>query len=311
VIRFLVKRIGLLIPVVFGIITATFVLMHATPGDPALTYLGNHPTPAAIAALHHQWGLDRSLGSQYLHFIGGLFTGDLGRSLFYNQTIVKLLALKLPPTLLLMIMGSFFGIIFSLPLAILTAVKKNKFIDHFISWVNAVILGMPIFFIGAMGILFFALKLQIFPVGGYGTTLREHLWSLTLPSLTIGLGLVPLLVRSLRTSVIESLDSEYVAFARSKGLKNISIWLKYALRNGSISGLSILGIQVGYLAGGSLVIENVFAIPGMGSFLMTGILNRDFPVVQGATLTFAMLVVLVYLLTDVGYALLDPRARFK
>jgi peptide/nickel transport system permease protein len=309
--RFLIKRIALLVPVVFGIITATFLLMHATPGDPALTYLGNHPEPAAIAALHHQWGLDKPVTQQYLDFIGGLFTGDLGNSLFYNETIVKLISLKLPPTLMLMIMGSLFGIIFALPLAIWTAIRKDKFIDHLVSLLNAVILGMPIFFIGAMGILFLALKVQIFPVGGYGETNLQHLWSLVLPSLTIGLGLVPLLVRSLRTSVIESLDSEYVAFARSKGLKNRSVWLKYALRNGSISGISILGIQVGYLAGGSLVIENVFGIPGMGSFLMTGILNRDFPVIQGATLTFAMLVVLVYLLTDVSYALLDPRARFK
>jgi len=310
-IRFLVKRIALLVPVVFGIITVTFILMHATPGDPALTYLGNHPTPEAVIALHHQWGLDRSLMAQYVDFIGGLFTGDLGKSLFYNETILKLISLKLPPTLILMLMGSLFGIIFALPLAIWTAVKKDKFVDHLVSVMNAVILGMPIFFIGAMGILFLSLKLQIFPVGGYGTSNLEHVWSLVLPSVTIGLGLVPLLVRSLRTSVIESLDSEYVAFARSKGLRNRAVWLKYALRNGSISGISILGIQVGYLAGGSLVIENVFGIPGMGSFLMTGILNRDFPVVQGATLTFAMLVVLVYLLTDVAYALLDPRARFK
>jgi peptide/nickel transport system permease protein len=310
-IRFLVKRIALLVPVVFGIITVTFILMHATPGDPALTYLGNHPTPAAIAALHHQWGLDKPLTAQYVDFIGGLFTGDLGKSLFYNETILKLISLKLPPTLMLMLMGSLFGIIFALPLAIWVAVKKDKFIDHLVGLMNAVILGMPIFFIGAMGILFLSLKFQIFPVGGYGESFPEHLWSLVLPSMTIGLGLVPLLVRSLRTSVIESLDSEYVAFARSKGLRNRAVWLKYALRNGSISGISILGIQVGYLAGGSLVIENVFGIPGMGSFLMSGILNRDFPVVQGATLTFAMLVVLVYLLTDVAYALLDPRARFK
>jgi peptide/nickel transport system permease protein len=310
-IRFLIKRIALLIPVVFGIITATFLLMHATPGDPALTYLGNHPTPEAVAALHHDWGLDKPIINQYFDFIGGLFTGDLGSSLFYSETILKLIALKLPPTLMLMVMGSLFGIIFALPLAIWTAVRKDKFIDHLVSIMNAVILGMPIFFIGAMGILFFALKIAIFPVGGYGESNLQHVWSLVLPSITIGLGLVPLLVRSLRTSVIESLDSEYVAFARSKGLKNQAVWLKYALRNGSISGISILGIQVGYLAGGSLVIENVFAIPGMGSFLMSGILNRDFPVVQGATLTFAMLVVLVYLLTDVAYALLDPRARFK
>ena len=310
-IRFLIKRIALLIPVVFGIVTATFLLMHATPGDPALTYLGNHPTPEAVASLHHQWGLDKPIINQYFDFIGGLFTGDLGSSLFYSETILKLIALKLPPTLMLMVMGSLFGIILALPLAIWTAVRKDKFIDHLVSIMNAVILGMPIFFIGAMGILFFALKVSIFPVGGYGESNLQHLWSLVLPSITIGLGLVPLLVRSLRTSVIESLDSEYVAFGRSKGLKNRAVWLKYALRNGSISGISILGIQVGYLAGGSLVIENVFAIPGMGSFLMTGILNRDFPVIQGATLTFAMLVVLVYLFTDVAYALLDPRARFK
>jgi peptide/nickel transport system permease protein len=191
----------------------------------------------------------------------------------------------------------------------LAALKKNGLVDEGIRIFNALAQGMPAFWIGSMLIMLLALRAGLFPVGGYGSSFSEHLRSLVLPSFSVSLMIVPTLVKSLRSSMIETLSAEFVAFGRSKGLRQMTVLLKYALRNGSISGVSILGINVGTLAGGSLVIENVFALPGMGTAMMQGILNRDFPVVQISTLIFAAIVIIVYLLTDVAYALLDPRVR--
>lgn len=308
---FLFRRLVLLVPVILGTVTLTFLLMHLTPGDPARTYLGEHATPEAIAALRQQWGLDQPLAMQYLHFLRDLATGELGQSMFFHEPIIHLLGTRLPPTLLLMLMSALFSLIIAVPLAAWSAVKDDGLSDTVVRTFTAVFQGTPIFFIATVFILVFSIQLKIFPVAGYGKTPWEHVVSLFLPALTLALGIVPVLMRSLRTALIDALNSEYVNFARAKGLRGRSVWLHYALRNASISGLSILSIQIGYLAGGSLVVENVFAIPGMGTFLMKGILNRDFPVVQASALVFALLVLLVYLITDIAYTLLDPRVRLK
>jgi peptide/nickel transport system permease protein len=309
--RFLFRRLVLLVPVILGTVTLTFLLMHLTPGDPAWTYLGEHATPEAIAALRQQWGLDQPLAIQYLHFLRDLVTGQLGQSMFFHEPIIDLLATRLPPTLLLMLMSAILSLIIAVPLAAWSAVSNNWLSDMAARALTAVFQGTPIFFIATIFILVFSIRLKIFPVAGYGNTPWDHVVSLFLPALTLALGIVPVLMRSLRTALIDALNSEYVDFARAKGLRSRTVWLHYALRNASISGLSILSIQIGFLAGGSLVVENVFAIPGMGTFLMKGILNRDFPVVQASALVFALLVLLVYLITDIAYTLLDPRVRLK
>ena len=310
-VNYLVRRFLLLILVVFGVVTATFVLVHATPGDPVLTYLGDKATPEAVAALRHAWGLDESLGAQYVRFLREVATGNLGSSLFFHTPIVKLIEVRLPTTLLLMLVSTVFAVVISLPLATWVAVRGRGGADLFVRIFNAVVLGMPAFFIGTLFIVFFGLQLRWFPVGGYGTTFIQHLYSLVLPGLAVALGIVPLLVNSLRASLTDALQSEFVAFAYSKGLRSRTVLSAYVIRNGSISGITILGLQAGSLAGGALVIENVFALPGMGSMMMTGILNRDFPVVQSVTLVFAAIVVAVYLVTDFAYAILDPRAALK
>lgn len=309
--RFLLRRLLLLVPVMLGTATLTFALMHLAPGDPAKTYLGDHATPAALAALRHQWGLDQPLWKQYLDFLRDLLTGDLGSSMFFHDKISNLLATRLPPTLQLMLMSSIFSIVISVPLAIWTAVNDDGAGGVIVRGFNAIVQGMPIFFISTLFVAIFALHFKWFPVAGYGRTFWTHLQSLVLPALAVSLGIVPILVRSLRTALITALNSEYVNFARAKGLSKHTVWTQYALRNAAISGISILSIQVGVLAGGSLVVENVFAIPGMGSFLLRGILNRDFPVVQASALVFAIIVIMVYLLTDIAYSMFDPRVRLK
>jgi peptide/nickel transport system permease protein len=306
---YLGRRLPLLLLVALGVVTMTFLLMHLTPGDPARNYLGDRATPPAVTALRHTWGLDRPLWRQYVDFVGGLFTGNLGSSLFYRIPNATLIGQRLPVTLMLMIFSTVFSVVIAVPLGMLAAVKKNGPVDEGVRVFNALAQGMPAFWVGSMLIVLLALQARLFPVGGYGTTFAEHVSSLVLPSLSVALMTVPTLIRSLRSSMIDALSSEFVAFGRSKGLRKYTVLTHYALRNGSISGVSILGINVGALAGGTLVVENVFALPGMGTTMMQGILNRDFPVVQISTLVFAAIVVIVYLLTDVAYALLDPRVR--
>ena len=305
--KFLLRRFMLLIPVMLGTVLLTFILMHLTPGDPARAYLGDRATPEALASLRQQWGLDQSLPVQFLNFMRDLAVGNLGESMFFHAPVVDLLVIRLPPTLLLMAISTLFSLLIAIPLATWGAVRSDGFSDLVVRTLTALFQGVPIFFFSAVFILFFGIKLKIFPVAGYGETAWEHIVSLIMPGFALALGIVPVLVRSLRIALSDALNSEYVNFAKSKGLSHRSIWLNYALRNASISGLSILSIQVGSLVGGSLVVENVFAIPGMGTFLMKGILNRDFPVVQAAVLIVAVTFVLVNIVTDLLYGLLDPR----
>lgn len=309
--RWMLRRLVLSIPVVWGVITISFVLMRLAPGDPARNALGDRATPAAIAALRHQWGLDESPWAQYVDYLSGVLHGDLGESLYFRSPIFSLVEQRLPVTLMLMVLAALMAVAISIPLATLstTMTRSGRAVDQLTRILNAVLQGAPAFLIGGLLLLFLGVRLAIFPAGGFPPSLGGRAMALVLPAATIALGIVPVLVRGLKAAMAESLSSEYVAFARSKGLAENVVRTRYVLRNASISGVSILGIQVGALASGALVVEQVFAIPGMGSMLMNGILNRDYLVVQACTLVFGLVVVLVYLLTDVAYAKLDPRTR--
>lgn len=307
--HWLVRRLLQAIPVIWGVVTLSFLLMHAAPGDPARTALGEKAPPAAVAELREKWGLDDSLLHQYVDFLGQLVRGDLGHSIYFRAPISELMLDRLPVTLILTVMSAVVATVISVPLAARSAARPNGWASQAIRLFNAVVQGSPVFLIGTLFILWFGLHLTIFPAGGYPDDLPGRAWSLVLPAITIGITIVPLLVRGLRAAMIEAQGSEYVAFARSKGLPERTTKRRYILRNAGISGVSILGIQVGALASGALVVEQVFAIPGMGSMLMSGILNRDYALVQSCTLMFGIIVVIVYLLTDVVYARLDPRAR--
>lgn len=307
--RWLVRRLLLAIPVVLGVMTISFVLMRLAPGDPARTALGEKAGDAAVAALRHSWGLDKSVPAQYLSYLGGVVTGNLGQSLYFRSPITELLAQRLPVTLALMVIAAVMAVLIAVPLASATASRPRGIAAHVTRILNAVLQGSPPFFVGGILLLLLAVKIAIFPAGGYPESLAGRAGALILPALTIALSIVPLLIRGLRAAMTESLSSEYVSFARSKGLSDRAVRGRYVLRNAAVSGVSIIGIQVGALASGALVVEQVFAIPGMGSMLMSGILNRDYLVVQGCTLVFGLLVVVVFLLTDLAYARLDPRAR--
>jgi peptide/nickel transport system permease protein len=299
------------VPVVLGVTVLVFFMIHLVPGDPARTMLGVHASPQRIAILHHEWGLDQSLPQQYKLFMTRLLHGNLGVSLFYHVTTWSLIAGRLPVTLWLIAYGTTLSILISLPLAMLAATRKDGMRDQTVRAVPLVGLGFPPFWLGIMLLLAFGLNLgRLFPVGGYGTGFVGHLHSMFLPALTVALGISPILIRSLRASLLQVLESDYIMTARSKGLSERRVMLRHALRNAVISTVSVVGVNIAFLVGGTLVIEEVFALPGIGQLMIAAILQRDFPVVQGVTLVFGILVVLVYLATDIIHSMLDPRVRF-
>lgn len=307
---FVGQRLLQMVPVAIGVTILVFFMIHLVPGDPARTMLGVHATDQAVAALHHQWGLDRSLAAQYGLFMDRLLHGNFGDSLFYRVSARALILERLPATLWLIVYAAVLSVIISVPLATLAATHKNKVSDHGVRAVPLIGLGMPSFWLGIMLILFLSLKAGLFPVGGYGEGFWGHMKSMFLPGLTVALAISPLLIRSLRASMLNVLESEYVMTARSKGLPRHRVLTHHALRNAVIPTITVLGINIGFLIGGTVVVESVFALPGVGQLMINSIFQRDFPVVQGVTLVFAVLVVLVNLMADMAYAALDPRVSF-
>jgi peptide/nickel transport system permease protein len=307
---YIVRRLITLIPVLFGISVVVFFLIQLIPGDPAVTLLGNHATPQAVAALHQQMGLDHPLWRQYVTFLGHALQGNLGTSYQYSgTTVTSLVSNNFLPTLWLIVVGALFAVVISVPLAVLAASRPNRFADNAIRTIPLIGIGMPSFWLGIMLILLLGLKVQVFPVSGFGTGLGGHLKSIVLPGLTVALLLVPILIRSLRASLIEVLQSDYITTARSKGLSTSRVILGHALRNSAVASVTVLGVNIAYLIGSTVVVEKVFALNGIGYLMLNAILQRDFPIVQGVTLVFAVMVVAVNLLTDLAHAALDPRVR--
>ncbi|MGH3400894.1 MAG: ABC transporter permease [Streptosporangiaceae bacterium] len=307
---FVARRLLQLVPVAVGVTIIVFFMIHLIPGDPARTILGIHATPKAIAELHREWGLNRPLVSQYWLFLDRLVHGNLGQSLIYGGSASSLILSHLPATLFLIVYATVLAIVISVPLAMLAASKRNGLRDQVVRAVPLFGLGMPPFWVGFLLIYAFSIHFRIFPVSGYGTGFGGHLVSMFLPSLTVAIALAPVVIRSLRASMLSVLGADYITTARSKGVPGSRLFIRHVLRNAIIPAITVLGINIGFLIGGTVIIENVFAIPGIGQLMINSIFQRDFPVVQGVTLVFAVLVVLINLLTDVAYAMLDPRVRF-
>ena len=307
---FVGRRLLQLVPVAFGVTFIVFFMVHLIPGDPAVSILGIHATPRAVAILHREWGLNRSLLSQYLLFLDRLLHGNLGYSLYYGQSTSSLVLSHLPPTLWLIVYAGVLSVLISVPLAMIAASRRDGVRDHVVRAVPLVGLGMPSFWLAFLLILIFAINFQAFPVSGYGSGFFGHLRSMFLPSLTAALALSPVVIRSLRASMLTVLGAEYITTARSKGVSGHRLFLRHVLRNAVIPAVTVLGINIGFLIGTTVIIEEVFAIPGLGQLMINSIFQRDFPVVQGVTLVFAVMVVLLNLLADMAYAALDPRVRF-
>jgi ABC-type dipeptide/oligopeptide/nickel transport systems, permease components len=308
---YVVRRLVQAIPVVLGITIVTFFLLRLIPGDPAMTLLGNHGTPEQIALLRARWGLDEPIWIQFWLFLKQLAHGDTGASLFYQVPTRTLIASRISVTMALVAFATLFSVLIAVPLATIAATRKDRSADHVIRAVPLVGLGMPSFWVGLVLILVFAVNLGWFPVGGWGDTITEHIYRLILPGLTSALAIVPLLVRSLRVGMLEVLQADYVATARSKGLREHRVLLIHVARNAIIPTLTLLGINIAFLIGATVVVERVFQLNGLGSLMLASISNRDFPVVQGVTFVFALSVVIINLVTDLTAARLDPRIRLS
>jgi peptide/nickel transport system permease protein len=308
---FVGQRLLQLVPVAVGVTIIVFFMIHLIPGDPAQTILGVHATPQKVALLHRQWGLNRPLISQYWLFMDRLLHGNLGTSLYYGGSATSLILSHLPATLWLIIYAAALAVLISVPLATIAASRKDGVRDHMVRAVPLLGLGMPPFWLGFLLIYGLAISLRLFPVSGYGSGFTGHLRSMFLPSLTVAVTLAPVVIRSLRASMLNVLGAEYITTARSKGVPGNRLFLRHVLRNAVIPAVTVLGINIGFLIGATVIIENIFAIPGIGQLMINSIFQRDFPVVQGVTLVFGVLVVLVNLLADMAYAALDPRVRFS
>jgi peptide/nickel transport system permease protein len=308
---FIPLRIVQAVPVVIGVTIVVFVLIRLLPGGPAVALLGEHATPEAIAAVNRRYGLDGPVFVQYLDFVKAIATGDLGTSLFYQQPVAQLVKVAFPATVQLVLYAIVLTVIISVPLAALAASRPGRWRDHAVRVVPMVGLGMPQFWVGIILLLLLASRLQLFPVGGYGDDVVQNLWYLFLPAVTVAISMAPIVIRSLRTAMISVLASDYVDTARSKGTSPVHLFTRHVLRNAAVPTVTVLGVNVGYLIGGTIVVEKVFALPGLGDYMVTAIFNRDFPTVQGVTLVIALLVVGISVVTDVIYALLDPRVNLR
>ena len=297
--------------VLFGVTLIIFGMIHLVPGDPAFLILGDRATEEKAAELRHQLGLDQSLPQQYWLFISGVFHGNFGMSLLYRQPVNSLVFRRIPVTFFLTGYAMALTAIITLPISLWAATHKNKLSDHLIRAGFLFALTTPSFWLGILLILLFSLRLHLFPVAGYGENFTQHLRYLFLPSLTLALQLSAVLIRNLRNGIINTLDSDFVRTARAKGLGNRTVLIAHVLRNALVSTVSIFGLQFGALIGGTVVIETIFAIPGIGQLLFQSITARDYPIVQAITVITAFLVIVVNLIVDLSYSFLDPRVSYE
>jgi len=289
----------------------TFLLLRLIPGDPAQAVLGIHAAPQQIAQLRRQLGLDRPVYQQLWSFLAGLAHGNTGTSIYYKEPVSSLIGQAWPVTASLVAVSAVFCVVITVPLATLAAARQDRPADHAVRVFSLLGLGMPSFFFGIVLIIVFAVDLHWFTVGGWGTTFGGHLRSLVLPGLTAAIAIAPVLIRSLRVGMLEVIESDFVAAARAKGLRGPRVLLAHVARNALIPTLTLLGINIAYLIGSTVVIERVFDLNGLGNLMLNAIGVRDFPVVQGVTIVYAIAVVIINLLTDLAAARLDPRIRLR
>lgn len=300
-----------LVPVIFGIVLIVFLFVRLIPGDPASIMLGAYATPDTLAALRADLGLDRPVWAQFGIFLGDLAQGQFGSSMVYRRPVLEVVLERMPATMMLTVYAVVLSLLICVPLAVIAALHNNGLVDQIIRSVTTLALAMPTFWLGLNLLILFAVIMPLFPVAGYGATFGQRLWHLFLPALTIALHLAPTLMRTLRSTIIEVMQSPHVEFARTKGLPPGKLIRRHVLRNGLMATVTILGVNIGWLMGGSVVIENVFNVPGLGSLIISSVDARDYPVIQGIALVFGLLVIVINLATDLVYAVLDPRVTYE
>lgn len=303
--KFLVRRLLQIIPVLFIITFVVFVLVYLA-GDPVSLMLPEDSTEADREALRESLGLNDPFFIQYLHFIGDLFRGNFGTSFRYHQEALPLVLERLSATFELAAASMVVAIVIAIPLGIYSAKKRNSFVDLFITGGSVLGKAMPNFWLGIMLILFLAVNNQIFPVSGRGT-----IANLVLPAITLGTGIAAEMTRLIRSSMLEILNQDYIRTAKSKGVSDVLVVYKHAFRNSLITVVTITSLQITHLVSGALITETVFSWPGLGLLLVQAVNGRDMAVVQAAVFVIAFLVIIINLVTDLVYRLLDPRIKYS
>ena len=308
---YVARRLLQMIPVLFGISIIVFLLIRLG-GDPVLNLVPDYFTEEQIAAVRADYGFDRPIVVQYLEFVGRALTGDFGYSFHHRQPARDMVAARLPRTVQLALAAIFLAVVVSVPLGILAALKRNTWADVLITGLSVWGRSLPNFWLGIMFILLFAVTLNWFPVSGTGDfSDRPFVAHLFLPALTLAFGLITTLTRLVRSAMLEVMGEDHVRTARAKGQSEPLVVLRHVLRNALIPVVTVLGLQIGWLLGGAVIIEDVFAWPGLGRLMLTSIMARDNAVVQAALLVSALIIMVSNLLVDVVYTALDPRIRYS
>lgn len=312
--KYIARRLIAAIFVVFMVVTTVFLFMRVIPGDPAVVILGTESSPEALATLRKQLGLDQPVYIQYWNWLVNVASGDLGESIFLDENISTLILQRLPTTIPLTILSMVMAILIAVPAGVASAVRRNTKSDFTISLFAFAGLSIPDFWLGILLILLFSLYLDFLPPGGY-VNIFDDFWEglkrLILPAMALGAAYSAALTRMVRSGMLEVMSQDYMRTARSKGLvENVIIW-RHALRNAMIPAVTVMGIQIGRLLGGTIVVEEIFALPGLGSLILRAVFRRDFPLVQGCVLIVAVVFSFANLLTDIVYVYLDPRIRYE
>jgi len=310
--RFIGRRLVYLLPVLLAVTLLTFLIASLLPGDLAVTILGDQATPEKVEALRAQMGLDLPLWERYLRWLWGVAHGDLGRSFRTGETVLAAVADRLPVSLELMVIAEGMGLLIAIPLAILCAVKSGGALDRFMTGLAFGKLSLPPYLVAILLIYLFAVELNLLPATGWVPFSEDpitNIRSFVLPGLTLAFAEWPVLMRVLRSDMIATLQEDYIAMAKAKGLKPARILLVHALKPSSLTLVTVTGINIGRLIGGTLIIETIFALPGIGRLLVGAIYARDFIILQGVVLFVAVGFVIVNFIVDMLYAVLDPRIR--
>ena len=303
-IKYIVRRLIALIPVLLGVRLIIFTLLHFTPGDPALVMLGDEATPEAIAQIHEELGWNDPFWVRYFNYVVDLLHGDLGVSYTNGRPVFDLLVERLPKTITLALISTTIAVTLGILLGVIAAIKQNSIFDNLCMLLALVGVSMPHFWQGLLLMLLFGVKLGWLPISGWG-----EVGNVVLPSLTIGLGSMAIIARMTRSSMLEVINQDYINFARAKGQKNGKIITGHELRNALIPIITTIAIQFGNMLGGSVITETIFAIPGVGKLMVDSIRSGNYPVVQGGVLLIAFIYCINNLLVDVIYAFVDPRVK--
>lgn len=308
---YILRRLLAMIPVLILLSVFVFLLVRLVPGDPATIILGQRATAENVAKLRESLKLNEPYPIQYVAFLGNLLQGDFGESMRRREPVLEILINRVPVTLFLAGYAVLLSVILSVPLAAAAALNRGKLLDQLIRLYTLLSLAMPAYWIGMMLLQLFAVKIKVFPVAGWGDDVPGHFYSLFLGAFSLALAISSILIRSLRNSLLETMDAEFVRTARAKGLGPLGVFTWHIARNSVLSTVTILGVNIAFLVGGATITETIFSIPGIGQLIVRAIFDRDYPVIQGITLVFGVLVLVINLITDIIYAALDPRVSYE